>query len=363
MLEYELAILQYMVKEFDIDIWGVSVNGIKPAALDINGEKYPIHIYANVNTGKRIIPNYYRGLELCFIRKEEFDKYDVVYAHTGSCAVAISRIINKDRTKLVVHQHGLNYLTDYSLMSLIQRPLMALARKEAELLFLVSDEESVREYAKSQRKWIKAQVEAVKSPINLSKFNEGKIRGRIAERDGKRSSKFIYTGRLTSYKNVHTAVNAFARYVRNVNPDAEFRIFGSGEEESVIQQQIKHYGLQKNIYLMGAIPHDELYPYLEDADVFLTASGGEGVSVSVLEAYAAGLPVVCFKVRGLEGQVIDHKTGVFALNRSSKGFYRAMLEVEKYRTQLASDCLEEAKKYDNAIIAGHITDKIMRLIQ
>ena len=363
MLEYELAILQHLVNDFDVDIWGVSVNGEKPEALNIKGKQYPIYVYTNVVTGKRIIPNYYRGLELGFAKKDFYDTYDVVYAHTGSCVVALSKVINRKKTKLVCHQHGLNYLTDYSLMSLIQRPIMALARKAADLLFLVSDEESVRLYAKTQEHWTTARIVAVNSPINLQRFNEDKIRIRIAERDKKRSSKFVYTGRLTSYKNVHTAVNAFARYVRRVNPDAQFHIFGSGQEEEVVRKQIEHYGLQNNVFVMGPVPHDELYPYLEDADMFLTASGGEGVSVSVLEAYASGLPVVCFKVRGLEGQIRDNETGVFAKEHNSKGFYRAMLEAEKNRTRLAYNCLEEAKKYDSKVVAGYIADEIKRIIR
>ena len=360
MLEYELAILQHLVNDFEVDLWGVSVNGDKPEPLQIKGRKYPVRVYTNVVTGKRIIPNYYRGLELWFAKKAFFDRYDVVYAHTGSCVVALSRIINRTRTTLVCHQHGLSYLTDYSLMSLIQRPLMALARRAADLLFIVSDPDSVREYAKTQENWTGARIVAVSSPIDLRKFNEDIIRTRISERKNKRSHKFVYTGRLAPEKNIHTAINAFARFVSHVNPEAQFYIFGSGKEEEILKKQIEHYGLQNNVFVMGSVPHEKLYPYLEDADMFLIASKGEGVSVSVLEAYASGLPVVCFKVRGLEGQIRDHETGVFAEEYNSKGFYRAMLEAEKNRTRLAYNCLEEAKKYDSKVVVGFISDEIKR---
>ena len=114
---------------------------------------------------------------------------------------------------------------------------------------------------------------------------------------------------------------------------------------------------------MGAVPHDKLYPYLEDADIFLTASGGEGVSVSVLEAFASGLPVICFKVRGLEGQVDDGETGVFAKDNNARAFYNALLRADKDRTRMSYRCLERAREFDSKVIAERISKEIQGIIK
>lgn len=107
--------------------------------------------------------------------------------------------------------------------------------------------------------------------------------------------------------------------------------------------------------MLGSVSHNEIYSLLEKADVFLTASGGEGVSVSVIEAYAAGLPVVCFNVPGLEKQVLNNVTGVIAEEKNAESFFKAMLEVDRKRFELSLNCLVEAQKYE----AGKISKKII----
>ena len=113
--------------------------------------------------------------------------------------------------------------------------------------------------------------------------------------------------------------------------------------------------------MLGAVKHDKIYDLLMTSDAFLTASGGEGVSVSVAEAYAAGLPVVCFNVPGLSGQVVDGVTGKIAFSQTEAGFFDAMKYVNDNHTELALNCMEAAKKYDSEKISNLITEKILSL--
>ncbi|MFA9424312.1 MAG: glycosyltransferase family 4 protein, partial [Sedimentibacter sp.] len=84
--------------------------------------------------------------------------------------------------------------------------------------------------------------------------------------------------------------------------------------------------------------------------------------VAVLEAYASGLPIVCFKVPGLERQIIDGVTGVFAKERTADAFFNAIVELDMIRTQAANNCLIEAKKYDSKYIAQCIFTEIDSLL-
>lgn len=358
MLEYELSILYHLIDEYEVDIWGVSVDGKINKTADINGRKYPIKIWGNVKTINKIIPNYWRGLSIFNCRKDFPQDYDIIYVHTGSCLVGINHIIDKNKTKLVYHQHGLNHKEDYSLMSLCQRPLLSRAQQLADLVFVVSDTDSVDKFSKEMKNKSKARFRQIGSPVNLSKFNESSIKNKILSRNTKKTNNFLYTGRLSAFKNVKTIVKAFNEYVKNINIDAVLKIAGTGEEFNIIERLISEYGITNNVKLLGAVSHDEIYKLLEEADVFLTASGGEGVSVSVIEAYAAGLPVVCFKVPGLERQVIDGVTGVHSKEKSEKAFFEAMVELDTKRQELAFNCLEEAAKYDSKIIATKIIEEI-----
>lgn len=360
MLEYELALLENLTDTFDIDIWGVSVNGNSPAPITVNGKTYPINVFANVVTrGKfKLIPNFWKGVLLATKKKKIKDKYDYIYAHTASCLVGISMFEKKAR--LIYHQHGLNFKKDRSMTALVQRPFYVLAQRAANVVFVVSDEDSVNKYARTmQKKYrVNARYYPVKSPVHLDKFDRNKISIKI--KNTNTINNFLYTGRLTSFKNAKFLLEVFNLYVKRKNPTAKFVIAGSGKEEEILRNKIRDYSLEDNVTILGAVKHDEIYSLLEKAEVFMTASNGEGVSVSVAEAYAAGIPVLCFEVPGLEKQVIDGVTGKITKSRRVEDFYESLLYVSENYKELASNCVNESENYDSYRISKFIEKCIIQ---
>lgn len=356
MLEYELAILPGLCDHYDVDVFGYSVNGIAPSDLHINGKVYPVYSCGNCSTESRLVPNFWRGLSL-LRSKKVFEPYDVIYVHTGSCMTALSKIVNKKKTKLIYHQHGLNHQKDFQLRSLIQRPFLNWAQKASDLVFVVSDEQSVVKYVNEKFANSLTKYVAIGSPVNLSKFNFDKIQDRVSKINGV-AKKFVYTGRLSGFKNVKLLVEAFALYVQNECSDAIFNIAGTGEEFDLLKKMSRELNVEDNVNLLGFVPHDEIYALLETSDVFLTASGGEGWSVSVLEANASGLPIICGRVPGLEKQVIDGQTGMFVDNFSPQSFYNKMVELNGKRHDISENCMNYAKQFDSVIITSKIVENI-----
>lgn len=354
MLQYELSILPNLAKNFDIDLWGVSVDGRINKTLQINGNNYDIRIWANAKTRKKIIPNYWRGLKIIF-KKKDFGDYDYVYVHTGSCAVALNMIINHKVTKLVYHQHGLSHLKDYSLMSLIQRPFINMAQKKADLVFVVSDIDSVNDYSKKMHDANGMKYIAVGSPIDLSLFENI---SEIKEKKREETVKLIYTGRIDSHKDVNTLIEVVKEY-NSLNSNFEFEIVGDGGLRENVEKKIVEYGLKDKVHMMGALPRDKVLEELKKSHIYLTASIGEGVSISVLEAYAVGLPVICFEVPGLCKQVINGKTGIVVSQRDERMMANAIAEVASDLREYSINCLEEVKKYDVECICELIKKKIM----
>ena len=296
--------------------------------------------------------------------KNDFeDKYDIVYAHTGSCMCAIGNMIDRKKTKLVYHQHGLSYLTDFQMRSLIQRPSFYFAQKYAHLVFVVSDETSTNNYAATHANVTKAHYQSIGSPIDISQFDMEYIKRKVENRKDVELKKFLYTGRLSKNKNVKLLVTAFERYVKNGHSDAVLNIAGSGEELDLLKRMKLELGINNNVNLLGQVPHDEIYDLLKEADVFVTASEGEGCSISVLEAYASGLPVICGRMPGLEGQVIDNETGIFVRDMTAECFHEAMEKMNTCRYRLSLNCLKEARNYDKSIIAHKIIECIEDLFK
>ena len=354
MLQYELAILPYLAKEFDIDIWGVSVDGKVNSSICINGKEYPVKVWGNVKTKSKLIPNYWRGLKLSSMSKQ-FEEYDIVYSHTASCTVALANAIDRSKTVLVHHQHGLSHLKDRAIMSLIQRPFVNKAQYISDLVFVVSDKKSVDDYYKTISSKVKGKYIAIGSPIDLSLFS--------ARKEAKNNStiKLIYTGRIDSHKDVCTLIE-MVKSLESIYSDYNLKIVGDGEERKKVEELIKKYGIENKVDLKGIQPREIVLKELLTSDIYVTASIGEGVSISVLEAYASGLPVVCFAVPGLSKQVVDNVTGKVVPARNTLLMAKAIVEIKKNLPKYRLNALKEVEKYSAQKISREIVDTINQII-
>ncbi|HEY3311087.1 MAG TPA: glycosyltransferase [Anaerolineales bacterium] len=106
--------------------------------------------------------------------------------------------------------------------------------------------------------------------------------------------KFILSvGRLTAAKGFHDLIDAFA-LVHAQDGLAALVIAGGGDLRNELNEHVAHLGLTGHILLLG--PRDDVPKLLAAADIYVNSSHWEGTPVSVLEAMAAGLPVVATRV-------------------------------------------------------------------
>ena len=115
----------------------------------------------------------------------------------------------------------------------------------------------------------------------------------------------ITVGRLAAPKDPVTLVRALAR-VRGSPFTAT--IVGDGPDRAAVEAEIRAAGLEGVVELAGE-RHD-VPRLLADADVFVLSTRSEGAPLSVLEAMAAGLPVVASAVGGVPEIVADGATGL-----------------------------------------------------
>jgi len=77
-------------------------------------------------------------------------------------------------------------------------------------------------------------------------------------------------------------------------PDIKALHCGDGEEKGHLQSQIIELGLERNLRLLGEIPHREVLQLMQRAKIFLHPSSREGFSTVCLEALYAGAQVISF---------------------------------------------------------------------
>lgn len=109
-------------------------------------------------------------------------------------------------------------------------------------------------------------------------------------RKNEESKVIVSVGRLSNVqKRYDVMIQAFCRFHKK-NPEYILRLYGDGEDESIIREWISEYGLEESVYLEGKT--DSPLQAMDDADIFLTTSDYEGISNSLLEAMAIGMPVI-----------------------------------------------------------------------
>jgi glycosyltransferase involved in cell wall biosynthesis len=110
----------------------------------------------------------------------------------------------------------------------------------------------------------------------------------------------LSVGRLAEPKDFTTLVRALARLERET-----FRawIVGDGPDREALESEIRRLGVDDCVELLGE--RDDVAGLMAQSDVFVLSSRSEGLPLSILEAMAAGLPVVGSEVGGVRELVAD----------------------------------------------------------
>jgi len=104
--------------------------------------------------------------------------------------------------------------------------------------------------------------------------------------------------RLIKRKSPDLLISAFARVLKVV-PDAKLVIAGSGREEDNLSRQIRSLNITNSVFMVGKLSKEKIAQLMAAADVFVLPSKGESFGLSLLEASAAGVPVVCSNAGGV----------------------------------------------------------------
>ena len=120
-------------------------------------------------------------------------------------------------------------------------------------------------------------------------------------------------GRLDPVKNLELFLRSFALF-RERHPHAVAVIIGDGPERAGLGAAAVQLGIEASVIFAGY--QSNARGLMAAFDIYLNTSTYEGVSLTILEAMAAALPVVATEVGGNPEVVVDHETGVLAPARS-----------------------------------------------
>jgi glycosyltransferase involved in cell wall biosynthesis len=119
----------------------------------------------------------------------------------------------------------------------------------------------------------------------------------------------ISVARLSKEKNLDFMLDAIALSAQNTSVDFRLFLIGDGHERQRLDERITTLGLARKVTLVGAVPPAEIVHWYQLADLFVFTSRSETQGMVILEAMAAGLPVVAVRSSGIDDVVKDGVNG------------------------------------------------------
>lgn len=171
-------------------------------------------------------------------------------------------------------------------------------------------------------------VEVIYNGIDLSPYStENGINRQDVLREfnfAAESLVIVQVARLDPLKDHFTALRAFQR-VRAQRPDAQLLLVGEGTERPAIEAEIAKRELTRWVHLLGL--RKDVPRCLAAADIVWLTSVSEGIPLTLIEAMAAGVPVVATNVGGVAEVVEPELTGMLAPAGDDQALAAAVLRL------------------------------------
>lgn len=184
---------------------------------------------------------------------------------------------------------------------------------------------------------------------------------------GERQKKIVNLCRISEQKNLELLIEAFLKLHEDY-PEYELYVYGdavgNGAEGYLerIKKIIAEKDVNHRIHLLDGC--SDIHEKIRDYALFVSSSDFEGMSNSMLEAMAIGLPVVCTDcpAGGARAVIKDHENGILVPVRDAERMYQAMREVIE-NPELAKHLSEKAVRIREEQSLENIIEKWMEIIR
>ncbi|MBO1096420.1 glycosyltransferase family 4 protein [Enterococcus casseliflavus] len=318
------------------------INNFKEELESKNIKYYDIPIPRSIVKIKKITESY---LKLKKIIND--NKYELIHCHSPIGSV-ISRIcairFRKKGLKVIYTAHGFHFYKGASIEKwLIYYPIEKILSYFTDCIITINQED----YNFSQNKMNAQNVAYIPGiGIDVKKIWSYSI----PNRDEKFT--LISVGQLSQRKNHQVVIESLALLKERLNIDSiQYLICGLGELDSDLKMLVENLGISQNVVFLGF--QENVIDYLKSADCFIFPSLQEGLPVSLMEAMAVPLPVICSKIRGNVDLIDNNKGGILVQPNDIKRISEAieyMYANENIREEFRKYNYEKVKLFDTSIV-------------
>jgi glycosyltransferase involved in cell wall biosynthesis len=139
-------------------------------------------------------------------------------------------------------------------------------------------------------------------------------------------SEIVWVGRMVPVKGLEYLIQAMPTVFRAV-PEARLILVGDGPLRPALQSQVEELGITDVVRFVGLTHHSRVIEYLQSASMLVLPSLSEGCPLVVLEAFAAGTPVVASRVGGVPEVVAEGESGLLVSPADPAALAEAIIEL------------------------------------
>lgn len=246
--------------------------------------------------------NYKAYQQLKRVMQEE--RYDLVHCHTpmgGVLARLVARPYRKQGIKVLYTAHGFHFYKGAPLKNwLFFYPVERFLANYTDILITINKEDyaSAKQFCHKKATQVEyipgvgIDTEKIIAKVSSVNRNEKRKELGLAESD----FVLINVGELNPGKNQKTIIETVFELKKKYEKQVQVLFCGRGPMQQELETCAKQLGVKQQVKFLGY--RTDLYELYAIADCFVFSSLREGLSVSLMEAMAAGLPVICSRIRG-----------------------------------------------------------------
>ncbi|MGO9598650.1 MAG: glycosyltransferase [Isosphaeraceae bacterium] len=236
-------------------------------------------------------------------------KPDVVHTHQIGALIYAGPACKQEKVPVVVHTEHINNVAKHRSMSKRARIrlLWRFAGSYADRFFCVSDDiaDAVTAYWTVPNRKVMVVPNGIDTAAFASAEDSASLRTKLGIPHGVPVIGTV--GRLNEVKSQDLLIQAFAR-LSNHGPEPHLLLVGDGPERPRLEQLAQNLSIADRVHFAGYQPRPHQFLHL--MNIFALTSRLEGMPLAILEAWAAGLPVVASRVGGVPKMIAQGQTGL-----------------------------------------------------
>ncbi|MCD4699480.1 MAG: glycosyltransferase [Phycisphaerae bacterium] len=223
---------------------------------------------------------------------------------------------------------------------------------------IVAPTPSIKEYIRNQYD-PPGKISVVPTPVEVAQFSNIDGLELRVEMGLQTSEMLLYVGRLSAEKNLEFLIRAFARLASR-RPAAQLVLVGKGPQEAALKRLVAKEQLLGRVQFAGTVAYEQIPEMMAAADIFVFSSEGDTQGLVLIEAMAAGTPVVAVEAPGPK-DVLQAGGGV--LVRSDEEAFAAQVERVLGDVQLRNRLQVSARQVAQMYAPDQVIDRMLAVYE